>query len=375
MPRSSPPSDDSSSCNSEPAGSNVGDPLCSGSTTTRRRYLAITAGVGLFATTAGCASIGPDGSTAESETPESTGGAPDDSETAEGDTETDEDDLESIEELPLFDAHTHIIPTEARDREPLSATELVDWMDDYGIDRAVVLPFDSPEGYPVQVPTWWVLDEIEAYPDRLVPFCTIDPRTLVYGEDITDDLLERYVDRGARGFGELKVGMDVDDERLEPLYERCASYELPILFHTDQQSMTDEVGLPRLESVLASYPEVDFVAHAHGWWSHIAADVDAGDLGSIPERSIESRGRIWELLAEYDNIYGDISTLGGWNALTRDHEYGQEFLESHHNQLVFGSDYLFPGQEVPHFDLFERFDLDLEAWANIRHRNLENLLR
>ncbi|TYL38023.1 amidohydrolase [Natronococcus pandeyae] len=267
-----------------------------------------------------------------------------------------------------------MIPTEARGRDPLSTDELVDWMDDNGIDRAVVLPFDYPESYPVQAPSSWVLDEVQAYPDRLVPFCSVDPRE-VDGEDAAGDLLEHYIDRGARGFGELKIEMAVDDVRLEPLYELCATYELPILFHTDQQSMRDEVGLPRLESVLASYPEVDFIAHAHGWWAHMAADVAPGDLGRIPEGPIEAPGRIWELLARYDNIYGDVSTLGGWNALTRDQEYGQAFLESHHDQIVFGSDYLFPGQQVPHFAMFERFDLDLDAWANIRYRNIENLLR
>lgn len=343
---------------SQPSSSATDSATC---TTTRRRYLAATTGVGLLATTGGCASIDSNESIAESNTPEPTARMPDHSET--------------VDDLPLFDAHTHVIPTEARGRDPLSAADLVDWMDDRGVDRAVVLAFDSPESYPVQVPSWWVLNEVEAYPDRLVPFCTIDPRTLVYGEDTVDELLEGYIDRGARGFGELKVGMAVDDRRLEPLYERCADYELPIVFHTDRQSMTDEVGLPRLENVLASYPEVDFVAHAHGWWAHMSADVEPQDLGRIPEGSIESPGRVPELLAAYDNIYGDISTLGGWNALTRDEAYGQEFLESHHDQLVFGTDYLFPGHRTPQFGLFDRFDLELEAWANVRYRNLETLLR
>lgn len=357
------------------------------SITTRRRYLAATAGVGLSGTIAGCASLGSDSST-EPETPSMEGGS-DGSEPVEREPESsekktepdekepdqDEPNADEVDDLPLFDAHTHVIPTGARGRDPLSADELVAWMDDRGVDRAVVLPFDSPEGYPVQAPSWWVLEEVAAYPDRLIPFCSIDPRTLVYGDEIVAEVLEGYLERGARGFGELKVGMPVDDERLEGVYELCADYGLPILFHTDRQSLTDDVGLPGLEGVLASYSEVDFVAHAHGWWAHMGADVEPGDLGGIPEGPIDARGRVWELLAEYDNIYGDISTLAGWNALTRDQAVGQAFLESHHDRLVFGSDYLFPGQEIPHFDLFERFDLELEAWADLRYRTLEGLLR
>lgn len=365
MNHSSPSSNDSPRCSSGSTGSNADDHTWSEPTTTRRRHLAI-AGTGLLATAGGCASIGANGSTSEFEPAEFE---------PVGSTDTTVDDPETVGDLPLFDAHTHVTPMAARGYEPLSVDELVEWMDDNGVDRAVVLPLDSPESYPVQAPSWWVLDEVEAYPERLVPFCTVDPRTLVYGEDTVDELLERYVERGARGFGELKVGMDVDDRRLEPLYEFCVDYELPILFHTDRQTMTDGVGLPRLESVLASYPAVDFVAHAHGWWAHISADVEPGDLGQLPDGPVEPGGRVPELLTEYDNIYGDVSTLSGWNALTRDEAYGQEFLESHHDQLVFGTDYLVPGQEIPHFDLFERFDLDLEAWANVRYRNLEDLLR
>ncbi|TYT60878.1 amidohydrolase [Natrialba swarupiae] len=347
--------------------------------TTRRQYLAIT-GVGLSAAAAGCASTGSDGATPKSKSSVTTDEPSDDrgitetgTEGDENETATDEDEPETVDDLPLFDAHTHVIPTEARGRDPLFAEQLVEWMDTNGVDRAVVLAFDAPEAYPVRAPSEWVLDEVDSYPDRLVPFCTVDPRDV----DETDaaDRLEHYIGRGARGFGELKMEMDIDDDRLELLYELCATYELPILFHTDRQMLRDEVGLPRLENVLASYPEVDFVAHAHGWWSHMSADVEALDLGRIPEGPIEAPGRVWELLAEYDNIYGDISTLGGWNALTRDEAYGQTFLERHHDQLVFGTDYLFPGHQIPHFALFEQFDLELDAWANIRHRNIETLLR
>ena len=382
--RSSP--DDPSSRRSDSVESNAADPPRPGPT--RRRYLAVTAGVGLSGAIAGCASLGSEDSRPKSESPLSTDEGVDESEPVERESkpaeteETEEsksDDAESdakaVDDLPLFDAHTHVIPTAARGHDPLSADELVAWMDDRGVDRAVVLPFDSPEGYPVQAPSWWVLEEVAAHPDRLIPFCSIDPRTLVYGDEIVEEVLEGYLERGARGFGELKVGMAIDDERLEGVYELCAEYELPILFHTDRQSLTDDVGLPGLEGVLASYPEVDFVAHAHGWWAHMAADVESRDLGGIPEGSIDSRGRVWELLAEYDNIYGDLSTRAGWNALTRDPEVGQEFLETHHDRLVFGTDYLYPRQEVPHFDLFERFDLELEAWADLRYRTLEGLLR
>ncbi|SIS04045.1 amidohydrolase family protein [Natronorubrum thiooxidans] len=284
---------------------------------------------------------------------------------------------DAVADQPLIDVHTHLIPDETLDRDPLDVDDLVSWMDTHGIDRAVVLALDSPESYPVQAPSWWVLEQVAAYPDRLIPFCTVDPRTLVYEDDFgaVTDLLERYVERGARGFGELKAGLPIDDSRLETLYELCADHGLPVLFHTDEKAMLDEVGLPRLEDVLASYPAVNFIAHAHAWWAHISADVSWDDRGEYPSRSIEPGGRVPELLDAYDNIYGDISGLSGWNALTRDEAYAQGFLEAHHEQLLFGTDYLHSGQETPQVTLFDRFDLSADAWADIRYRTIERLLQ
>ncbi|ELY56782.1 amidohydrolase 2 [Natronococcus amylolyticus DSM 10524] len=317
--------------------------------TTRRRTLEGAAGIAAAGTIGGTGSVGAD----------------------QRQTQRDDD----LEDEPLVDAHCHLIPEETLGREPLSADDLVAWMDDNGIDRAVVLALDSPESYPVLASSPWILEQVEPYPERLLPFCTIDPRTLVYGEDAAEELLERYVERGARGFGELKAGVAIDDSRAERIYELGAEHELPILFHTDEKAMMDEVGLPRLEDVVASFPEVDFLAHAHGWWAHVATDVEEADLGDYPDGEIDEPGRVPELLERYDNLYGDLSGISGWNALTRDPAFGQVFLEAHSEQLIFGTDYIYPGQAVPQLELFDRFDLDRSAREAIRYRNLEDVLR
>lgn len=276
--------------------------------------------------------------------------------------------------LPLVDAHTHIVPEAVWDRDPLDAEQLVEWMDENGVDRAVVLPLESPEAYPVPAPTWWVLEETAQYPERLLPFCSIDPRTIAY-EDAVEDRLERYVADGARGFGELKPGLAVDDPKLRAIYELCAEYELPVLFHADDKAMLDDPAFSRFEAIVASYPDVDFLGHGQGWWARISGDVDDDDLGGYPEGAIEPGGPVPELLSTYDNVYGELSGNSGWNALSRDPEYGQQFLESHHEQLLFGTDYLYPGYDVPNFRLFETFELDRSAWSDIRYENLLDLLR
>jgi len=252
---------------------------------------------------------------------------------------------------------------------------VVDWMDAVGIDRILAQPLESPEASREYIPTWWVFEAAAAYPDRIVPFCCLDPRFNAWeGYDWFAERIDEFVERGARGFGELKIGMDIDDTRLQMLYDICAKRDLPILFHLDGSRARDEIGLPGLERMVRKFPDLDFVMHAHGWWAHISADVKPSETNSYPDGPVEPGGRVDELLTEYDNVYGDISAGSGFNALTRDPEYGQAFLERHHEQLVWGSD-VFEPTEVPQFAFFERFDLSTEAWENIRFRNIEAVMR
>ena len=43
-------------------------------------------------------------------------------------------------------------------------------------------------------------------------------------------------------------------------------------------------------------------------------------------------------LADYPNMYGDLSAGSGLNALTRDEAFTRDFLKRHQDKLVFGSD-------------------------------------
>lgn len=275
-------------------------------------------------------------------------------------------------DFTVIDIHTHVSHEGSLGREPITADRMIDWMDEHHIDQVVLLPEESPEGS-MRIPTWWMFEQVKQYPDRFIPFCMVDPRFMVYGEDRVRDRIERYVQRGARGFGEVKVGVPVDDERMQVLYEACGEFDLPLLFHLDGKSMLDEVGLPGLERMVATYPDTDFIGHAQGWWAHL--DPDVTQLDGYPEGPVSGDGRVDELLREYDNLYADISASSGYNALTRDPEYGQSFLERHHEKLLFGTDYLVHGKPVKQFDLLERFDLPRAAWEDIFHRNAKRLLR
>lgn len=272
----------------------------------------------------------------------------------------------------LIDSHAHIGQVRLESL-PVTPERLIEYMDNHGIDQTVVLPLESPMSSAYYVTTREVLAAADRYPDRLIPFCSIDPRMYYrWGRDRYVTVLERYIERGARGFGELKCDLPVDHEHMQVLYELCDEHGLPIVMHIDDYHCTDEVGLPALEEMMASYPNANFILHAPGWWTHISAAVES--TGGYPEGQVEPGGRCDELLAEYPNLYADFSMGSGFNALTRDEAYGQKFLERHHEKLLFGSDYLHPGQEIMQFGFFEKFDLPDEAWENICHRNVADLL-
>ena len=57
-------------------------------------------------------------------------------------------------------------------------------------------------------------------------------------------------------------------------------------------------------------------------------------------------------MEKYPNIYGDLSAGSGANAISRDLEFGAAFIKRRADRLLFGTDYLSPGQNVPQFDLY-----------------------
>jgi predicted TIM-barrel fold metal-dependent hydrolase len=296
------------------------------------------------------------------------------------DTDYDREAFEAdLSDATLVDGHFHVRPNpdgaRGYDERIAAVEETIGWMDEHGVDRIVTQPLESPEGSTDYVPTWWSLEVAERYPERIVAFCCVDPRFNTWeGYDWFADRIDEFVDRGARGFGELKIGMDIDDTRLQMLYDICADRDLPILFHLDESHAVDQIGLPGLERMVQKFPGLDFIMHAHGWWAHVSGDVTPGETATYPDGDVEPDGRVDYFLSEYDNVYGDISAGSGFNALTRDREFGQAFLDRHHEKLIWGSDVAGPS-DVPQFAFFERFDLEPDQWENIRFRNLEGILR
>ncbi|MHC4875967.1 MAG: amidohydrolase family protein [Planctomycetota bacterium] len=273
-----------------------------------------------------------------------------------------------------IDVHTHIGTTWNGNKE-LTADGLLRWMDDHDIEKSVLLPLTSPESSSFLLLTEPALQAAKDHPDRLIAFCSIDPRTSVRGgRKGFLDVVQSYVDKGARGFGEHKVGLDFDDPLMMQIYDVCQEVGIPLLFHMDNQRGKDQPGLPRLEHALTTFPKLNFIGHGPGWWASISGGLTQKDLMSYPRGRVNPGGAIDRLMEKYPNIYGDLSAGSGANSISRDKEFGRQFMIRRQDRLMFGTDYLQPGQGVPQFEVFDGLNLPADAQQKIYRGNAERIL-
>ncbi|MBI3117241.1 MAG: amidohydrolase family protein, partial [Candidatus Hydrogenedentes bacterium] len=272
------------------------------------------------------------------------------------------------------DMHTHLTHRWGA-KAPLEVTGLLGWMDAHDVAQAIVLPLISPEAWDHAISTDYVLEQTKDHRDRLVPFCSIDPRTIhLEAHQAKVDQLTKYRDAGAKGFGEHKPGVPIDHPGNIAVFKVCAELGLPILFHLDNHRNMDAPGLPGLEKVLREVPDGVFIGHAQGWWASISGDVKQDEMEGYPSGPVAPGGAMDRLMDAYPNLYGDLSAGSGANAISRDKEFGREFMIRRQDRLFFGTDYLAPDQDVPQFALFDKLDLPAEVQTKIFQDNARQML-
>lgn len=254
----------------------------------------------------------------------------------------------------IIDMHAHIGDLRSPNdlsRTPITIESLISRLDDEGIDKAVVLPWPMcPEA--VTFPGLFasgsdVVGQIRATarrPDRLIPFGNADPRW--GGNSSCTDfswLLERFVEMGCAGMGEVSANIYFDDPRTINLFEQCGQWNLPVTIEScgpgeGHYGFIDEVGSPHLERLLQRAPGTIIIGHGPGFWADIDAKLTNEDKSSYPKGAVVEEGSVARLLRSYPNLYADISAGSGYNALTRDEAYGVRFLNEFQDRLMFGTD-------------------------------------
>jgi predicted TIM-barrel fold metal-dependent hydrolase len=243
----------------------------------------------------------------------------------------------------LIDIHGHTGRILSDRQEFVDVTNLIAKMDAWGIDKTCVLPLsEHPEGAYLECNTEDVINACSRYPDRLIPFCLIDPRYGNHpGMDFTH-LLEEYRARDCKGIGEMLPKLNFDDPLALNLYRQAGKFYLPILFDMKDgpysYGLCDDYGLPRLEHALQECPETIFIGHGPTFWAEISPDIPADQRAGYPGGSIRDGGAVPRLMRQYPNLWADTSAGSGYNGLTRDPAFGLAFLDEFQDKLLFGTD-------------------------------------
>ncbi len=243
----------------------------------------------------------------------------------------------------LIDVHGHIGRVAPDRHEFIDATNLIAKMDAWGVDITCVLALsEHPEGAYLESTTEDVLNTCSRYPDRLLPFCNIDPR---FGNNPAMNFrprLAEFAARGCIGLGECLPKMATDDPRCLNLFRQAGEFGFPILFDMKDvpygYGLCDSLGLPQLEHALQACPETTFIGHGPTFWAEISSDVPAPLRASYPPGPIKPGGAVPRLMRQYSNLWADISAGSGHNALTRDPAFSITFLEEFQDKLMFGTD-------------------------------------
>ena len=234
-------------------------------------------------------------------------------------------------------------------REKMKPENLVDYLDENGVDYAVALGGLNP------VTTGMITNEyvaeLCANSERLIPFCNINPHLM----SNPAPTLERCVrEQGFRGLKLYPTYQHFypNDPVLYPIYAKAEELGIPVMLHTGSSVFRGsrmKYGDPLfLDDVAVDFPRLNIVQAHSGrgvWYDHA-----------------------FFLARQHPNVYLEISGLPPKKLLT----YFPRLPELT-DKVIFGSDW--PGPEIrDNIDMVRALPLDETAVANILGGNAARLL-
>ena len=201
-------------------------------------------------------------------------------------------------------------------------------MDGAGVEKVILLTRDAS-----LEPARAVMAK---YPSRFA---------LSVSTDITkpaaEQILRSAAKAGAVGIGEIKFHVDADGPEMRRAYAIAGDLDIPILVHFQEVDHFPgegkwNSGFKRFAKVLADFPRTTFVGHADAFWANISADYH--EEAAYPATPVKPGGITDKLLADYPNLFGDLSANSGNNGLSRSPDFTKDFLARHQDKLLFGGD-------------------------------------
>lgn len=238
---------------------------------------------------------------------------------------------------PIIDIHQH---TNYRER---SSSQLIAHQRAMGVTQTILLPSGSA------VKRASTGDGIHnglggvgaGGNDTALTMARENPKEFFFGANEVTDLPEarneivKYLDLGAIIIGEQKFALECDSLESQALYAIAAEYRVPILLHF--QHGTYNTGFDRFHKMLEKYPNTTFIGHAQTWWANVDKNLD-DQKNLYPKGSITRGGITDRYLADYANMFADMSAGSGLNALMRDEDHARGFLDRHQDKILYGSD-------------------------------------
>ena len=155
----------------------------------------------------------------------------------------------------VIDAHNHLGGPDKGDGKSQSTDDILAAMDEAGIERAVVFPFNEAEpGISFCRTNDYIARAAAAHPDRLTGFCRLDPNA---GDYAVRELVRCVEDLGLKG---IKLHpssqcFSLDHPVLAEILSAAQGLRVPVLFDTGK-AMSPPSGIAALA---ARFPELSFI--------------------------------------------------------------------------------------------------------------------
>lgn len=270
--------------------------------------------------------------------------------------------------IKKIDAHIHILPDDVHEANPDSeeawvhAADLHKYckmMDELGIEKAVIMPFNDPflmsMEFTIPAVHKNLYDMKQRYPGKFYAFADIDTRnTPSASVEAIRKAIEEY------GLDGIKIhpnntGIDLDSDYNQPIFAYAHENKIPVAIHSYPNREDDRSAAYRIVNVLEQYPDLTvIVSHMGAYqWEQLLVTRAYVDISAI--------------LPDYVHTYGITKT----NEILR--AFGAD-------RLIFATDYpdsrsLQPSEIYDsYFDILNQMDFTKEEAEKIAYRNIERIV-